>query len=368
MMRARRPLFTPRTPLQREPPLRGSLFEFLAPLAAWFYTRAIGRINRRFDRRKGVVEFDRPVISVGNLSVGGTGKTPMVVHLVRLLRREGHHPAVAMRGYKAGAGQESDEAQTYSRAFPDLPLVARADRTEGLIELFATPEGERADCVVLDDGFQHRKIWRTLDIVLIDATADPFDDDLLPLGWLREPVVCLSRARVIVVTHAESARPEQVRALDERLHAAAPHAIRAVCRHAWTGLRIFTAGEDAEAGVHWLRGKRAAVSCAIGNPMPFVRSVRESVGSDPLAMLVLPDHDPYAPPTLESLLGMLSRARPDALVVTDKDWSKLRRVDPARWPCPVVRPVLTLSFDRGEDDLRRAVLDAVKPRTSDADD
>jgi tetraacyldisaccharide 4'-kinase len=368
MMRARRLLFTPRTPLQREPPLRGSLVEFLAPLAAWFYARAMARINRRYDRRRGVVEFDRPVISVGNLSVGGTGKTPMVVHLVRLLRREGHHPAVAMRGYKAGAGQESDEAQTYARAFPDLPLVARADRTEGLIELFATPEGERVDGVVLDDGFQHRKIWRVLDIVLIDATADPFDDDLLPLGWLREPVESLSRAGVIMVTHAESARPEQVLALVERLGSAAPHAVLGVCRHSWTGLRMFSAGVDSESGVEWLRGKRVAVSCAIGNPMAFVRGVREGVGSDPLAMMVLPDHDPYAPSTVGSLLGMLARARPDALVVTDKDWSKLRGVDPSRWPCPVVRPVLALSFDRGEAELRRAVLEAMKPEASDDDD
>jgi len=109
-------------------PLPGPLGRILSPL----YRASIARINRRFDRGKGVVRFDRAVISVGNISVGGTGKTPMVAWIVRGLIGAGHRPCIAMRGYKGGAG-ESDEEGEYRREFPDVPVVARANRTLGLI-------------------------------------------------------------------------------------------------------------------------------------------------------------------------------------------------------------------------------------------
>src|SRR5881394_190373 len=151
---------------QSRPALRGPL----GPVAAAVYGAAISLRNRRFDRGKGVVTFDRPVVSVGNLSVGGTGKTPMVLHLARVLTEAGHRPCVAMRGYGAADGQKADEAREYHRAIRNLPVVAQPDRTLGLIELFGTEHGSEVDCVILDDGFQHRQIARQYDIVLIDAT------------------------------------------------------------------------------------------------------------------------------------------------------------------------------------------------------
>src|SRR3954465_11700123 len=112
-----------------KPPLPGPIGAAVAAL----YNLGISWRNRRFDREKGVVTFDRPVISVGNLSVGGTGKTPMVLHLMKLLRENGAWPCVAMRGYgqPSGEGLNSDEATIYQRAFPDLPMVAQPNRTEG---------------------------------------------------------------------------------------------------------------------------------------------------------------------------------------------------------------------------------------------
>ena len=204
---------------------------------SWAYSAAIRRINRKFDRGRGVVRFDRAVISVGNLSVGGTGKTPMVKWLARALVEAGHRPCIAMRGYGAGKGQ-SDEAGEYERDLSGVPVVAQANRTLGLIQLFSREhdaDGPHSDVVILDDGFQHRRIARDLDIVLIDATRNPFADRLLPAGWLREPVDSLRRAGAVVITHAESANAAEVTALDRRIaDCRGGEGAVAVCRHVWT--------------------------------------------------------------------------------------------------------------------------------------
>src|SRR5690606_30475631 len=131
----------------------------------------------------------------------------------------GHRPCIAMRGYARGRG-ESDEAAEYRRLFPEVPIVARADRALGLIRQFSAEYdagGPHTDCIVLDDGFQHRQIARDLDIVLIDATHGPCQERLLPAGWLREPVRSLSRAGAVVITHAEAVQPADLTALDRKI-------------------------------------------------------------------------------------------------------------------------------------------------------
>jgi tetraacyldisaccharide 4'-kinase len=345
---------TPEAHLQPpRPPLRGPL----ASLAAGVYGSVIGRRNRRFDSGKGVVTFDRPVISVGNLSVGGTGKTPMVAYLVRLLRAQGCFPCVAMRGYgrPAGEGLDSDEATIYRRQFPDLPIVAQPDRAAGLIGLFGSEEGARVDSIVLDDGFQHRRIARQVDIVLVDATRPPFKDRLLPAGWLREPLSSLKRAHAAVVTHAQAVTRTDAIEVETQLWPHLPKGVVAVCRHAWTGLRV---GEEVVA-TEWLRGKCLYAACAIGNPGPFLAAARDAAGGL-VGATVLRDHAQFAPEEVRTLVDSLRQHQADVLLVTEKDWSKLAVVPPGTWPCPVARPVLDLAFDRQEAELQRLVLDAVR--------
>lgn len=329
----------------------GPLPPALAPLArlmALVYRAAIARVNRRYDRRVGVIELDRPVISVGNLSVGGTGKTPAVMRLLAALRDAGHRPCVAMRGYAPGAsaGADSDEAQEYRRAFPDLPIAARPDRIAALLELFATPQGQSVDCIVLDDGFQHRRLARVLDLVLVDATRSPFRDRLLPAGWLREPVESLARARAIVVTHTESVAGAATSELEAALRRAAPRALIVLARHEWAGLRVLGRdGVTRAEPVEWLRGRRVFAACAIGNPAPFLAELDRRTGLSRAGELVLRDHDPYAPATIGRLLDAARAVGPGgAVVVTSKDWSKLRRVRPDAWPAEVVVPTLEMRW------------------------
>ncbi len=336
------------------PPLPGFVGRALEPL----YALAVARRNRRYDRGRGTVTLDRPVISVGNLSVGGTGKTPMVIHLVRWLISAGRRPCIAMRGYGSARtpGGISDEAAQYQNELGNVPVVAGADRVDGLIRLFATPAGERVDCVVLDDGFQHRKISRQLEVVMIDATRDPFRDRLLPAGWLREPVRSLERARWVVLSHAEASAPGAVYQMGAAIRAIDAGIRVAVTRHTWTELFIETRDGIEVAEVAWLRARNVLAVCGLGNPAPFLAAVEKAVGGRTVDRIVMGDHAPYRDPAIRRVLDAAKGK--DAVVTTAKDWTKLVREPIGHWPCPVVRPHLELAFDAGREDLEREVLAA----------
>jgi tetraacyldisaccharide 4'-kinase len=341
-------------------PLPAAL-RWLGRLAEPLYAYAIGSRNRDFDAGKGVRRLPVPVISVGNLTAGGTGKTPMVLHLARALLGAGRVPCIALRGYvpkgSRGGGVEgiarSDEARVYRAELPHVPLAVGPERFETVSALLSA--GTRVDCVLLDDGFQHRRLARDLDIVLVDASADVFRQRLIPAGWLREPVTSLSRAGAVVITHAELVDSGTLAALErdiERVHARRPVSVVA---HRWSGVAHLVGGADAEHPVEWLRGKRILGVCAIGNPRGFAAALKGVIeglgGMGSMRMIALPDHDPFAPATVRKIADSARQFGAQAIVVTEKDWVKLAPVPAAQWPCPVVRARLRLEFQRGEREL-----------------
>ncbi|MBC7834668.1 MAG: tetraacyldisaccharide 4'-kinase [Phycisphaerales bacterium] len=345
--------------------------------AAWLggplsrvYGAAVARRNLAFEGGRGVMHGGVPVISVGNLSVGGTGKTPMVMLLAQALRREGRRPAVLLRGYRARERDgklESDEAEEYRRALAradagavegacEIPVIVNPERGAALAAYLASPEGRSApiDCAILDDGFQHRRLARDLDIVLVDATRSPFTDSLLPAGWLREPVESLRRALGVVVMHAESVTEEELAELETEIARSHGLPAIAVTRHVWGGLHSAQLGEHL--GVGWLRGKRVVGACAIGNPGPFLCEL--SNHADVRGTVVRRDHDSFGAGARREIRELARRHKAQVIVVTEKDWSKLKHVAVSEWPCPLVRPVLEIAFDRGSAELRAMVLGA----------
>lgn len=346
------------------------------PVPLWFgrivepiYAAAVSRRNASFDSGRGITKLDVPVISVGNLTVGGTGKTPMVMHIVGLLLQAGRSPCIAMRGYRGRGAAGSDEADSYRRVFPDVPVVAQADRIAGVRAVMQAADPSRApiNCVVLDDGFQHRRLARDLDIVLVDASRPVEHDRLLPSGWLREPVRNLKRASEVVITHAEQVSREQLGAIESSIQREHGQQPIAVTSHMWTGLIEGDADNRPRLPLDALLKRRVVACCAIGNPDAFVRSLENncpSAGeSGVVGRMILPDHDPFDAATVDRLIALAKNKQAEAIVVTDKDWSKLRRIAPGRWPCRVLRPVLELSFDRGGAEFERRVLAAATPRT-----
>ena len=141
-----------------------------------------------------------PVVSVGNLSVGGTGKSPFTRRLAEAIIASGGKPAIALRGYRSRSTGGSDEAREYEDSLPDVPILVGADRARTILSALESAPGS-FDCVVLDDGFQHRRLHRDLDIVLVDSSRSDVFGDLLPNGWLREPVTALSRADCVALTN-----------------------------------------------------------------------------------------------------------------------------------------------------------------------
>lgn len=325
------------------------------------YRLAVSWRNARWDAGRDVHALDRPVISIGNLSVGGTGKTPMVRWAIDVLVAAGKSPCIAMRGYRprhAGEGP-SDEAVEYAATRPGIPVIANPDRVAALTAYFASDDGRSTDSVVLDDGFQHRRLARDLDIVLIDATRSPFQDALLPAGWLRESPEAIRRAGAVVVTHAESASPRQIDAALAGVKRIAPSVTVGVCRHAWKALRVWHEGHESIHPVEWMHDHPCFAVCAIGNPAPFLGAIAEH-GDLEAPCLVLGDHAPYLAPMAAKIFDDARMLGAACIVTTEKDWVKLRDHAPLLGGLRVARPVLELAFDRGEDDLRSLVRAAAR--------
>ncbi len=347
-----------RTAIPTEPKVarQSSSLASLALPASWAYRAALRIRNQRYDKGTGVESVDRPVISIGNITMGGTGKSPLVAWAAKALLDTGHKPVIAMRGYRSRSGEQGDEEQEYrQRLGQSASIVASPRRAAALRSYLATPEGAGRDCVILDDGFQHRQLARTLDLVLIDATQNTFDDRVVPAGRLREPLENLRRADGIIITRAESV-DSSLSHLVERYHGRAP---LAWLKHVWTHLDL-AGPETGSADLSWLASKRIVTMFGVGNPEPVEQQVR-STGASIRRRIPVRDHQHY---TEQFLNGELKTACADrwidALVVTPKDWVKLRpMLDWSRWPATVVIPRLEIEFLDGESDLKARIMSAV---------
>lgn len=326
-------------------------------VASRAYLWELGRRNRRFDRGVGVETLAVPVVSVGNLSVGGTGKTPMVRLVCAWLMEAGATPCIAMRGYRAGA-DGSDEARAYQEELDGVAVVAQPDRAAGVRALME--RGTRVDAVVLDDGFQHRRLARQVDIVLLDATRDPFADRALPAGWLRELPGALGRAHAVVVTHAEQAGKGVVDAMIGAALSVNPGLVVAVAEHAWAGLGLVRTGEaDGRAPVDWLRGRLAVAVCAIGNPGAFLEQAERAIGGPVAGRVVLRDHAEYDERAVRRIVAALERSGADVVLTTGKDLVKLRR-QAGTLGVPIAAVDLRMVLTRGEAELRALVLGCLR--------
>lgn len=331
-------------------------------LPSWIYGAAVAARNRRFDAGRDVARLPCPVVSIGNLTLGGTGKTPMVAEVARMLDAAGRRPIVALRGYKSRDGR-SDEAELHRQALPGMPVIVGADRRRAILESgvdLAPPS-----VMILDDGFQHRRLARDLDVVLVDATRPGLDDRLVPAGWLREPVGGLRRADVVIVTRATGV-DHRLASRIEQAHGRPPVAWTS---HAWNSLEVHggTAGPEL-ACMDWLRGRRVATLSGTGHPDSFRAMVREH-GAEELANLPAADHQHYDAAAAARLERAVETAGASCLVTTAKDWVKLGRVWSGRLPAVV--PSLSLRWIEGREaflerllqTIRRVQPNEVVPRT-----
>ena len=340
---------------RRHGPAAGLLRGFLR-VAEFPYSWVVSRRNRDFDSgRRPRHSVAIPVISVGNITLGGTGKTPLVEWLARWFINHQVRVALVSRGYKSAAGSLNDEGQELAQKLPGVPHVQNRDRVAAArqaIEQFGS------QVIILDDGFQHRRIQRDLDIVLLDA-LEPFGfEHVFPRGTLREPLAGLARADFIVLTRADMVDEQERSRIRRVVEKYAPHAAWAECRHAACSL---LAADGHEESLDTLRGKPVAAFCGLGNPSGF-RHTLEQCGYNVVAWREFPDHFAYNQSAIDDLAGWVSSHGAQAAVCTHKDLVKLGVLELAGRPLRAVR--VGLEFAVGQDSLQsrlEKILSDLKP-------
>lgn len=281
------------------------------------YRLAVRLRNDRFNANPARSRrVSKPVISVGNLTTGGTGKTPFVRWLCQYLIGQGRYPAIVSRGYGTRSGP-NDEALELSAELPHVIHVQNPCRYDAAMAVIAAGN---VDCIVLDDGFQHRQLARDLDIVLLDA-LNPFGyDHLLPRGFLREPVESIRRADVIALSRANQVSKGQRETICQKAMQLAPTATWIELEHALDRY-VTPCGDSYPAD--YLNGKRTLAFCGIGNPAAFRETLRQA-GCEVVELIEFPDHHQYTPADFQRIAAQASRHRSvDFLVCTRKDLVKI---------------------------------------------
>ncbi len=287
-------------------------------LAVPFYGTAVAVRNLSFDRGwRRVHRASVPVVSVGNLTTGGTGKTPLVAWLVEELQRGGATPGILSRGYGRKKGEANDEQRMLALLCPDVPHVQMPDRVVGARLLV---EKHGCDLLVLDDGFQHRRLARDLDLVLLDALRPWGYGALLPRGLLREPPSALRRAGLVCLTRVDQCDEAQLQQLTQqvRCHTDAP-----LMEVLFRPTQLRNAGGET-APLSKLQSATLGAVCGIGNPEAFRRTLT-SLGA-PVAesrFWAFPDHHDYNETDQRRLAEWTAREGIELLVVTVKDLVKL---------------------------------------------
>ena len=291
-----------------------------------------------------------PVISVGNITVGGTGKTPVVRWLAQRMRHAGLRPAILLRGYRRDRANLSDEAEMLHATLNDgqsPPVVVHAepDRVAGATCVLR--QHAETNLIILDDGFQHRRIARDFDLVLIDAT-NPFGyDHVLPRGLLREPLAGLRRAGAFILTHADQLtddRRNQLELLLRSYNAAAP---TYRTRHELPGLRSAQRAMTLEPDIDLaeLSRLRFYAAAGIAQPANLDRQLAQ-LGKGYCGGHWFDDHHHYCAADLDQIRRLAKKAGADVIVVTEKDWAKMHRMDGAMdQALPIWRLEMRIAFD-----------------------
>ncbi len=290
----------------------------LLRIAAAAYFVGVNSRNKKFDRGEGITRAKVPVISVGNITVGGTGKTPMVIDLVQRLERPEQEIAVIARGYKAQKGRPGDEELLIRRRAPGATYIANPNRAQGAAEAIRTG----ADVIVLDDGFQHRALARDLDIVLIDATSPFGFDYVLPRGLLREPVQGLQRADVIIVTRCDSATQEVLADIHARLTELADGCPVLSCSHKPSAISQADGTTLSNKPRAFLQGKKVFAFSGLASPHAFEQTIT-SLGATIIASRRYPDHHSYTAGEIRSLINDENSRDVDLFVTSEKDAVKI---------------------------------------------
>jgi tetraacyldisaccharide 4'-kinase len=337
------------------------LLRVLLEMAAIGYSLVVRLRNFLYSRgwlkAQGV---EAAVICVGNITVGGTGKTPLVVWLCNRLATASKC-AILTRGYKSTQNSKLrtqnyfDEPAMLADSCPDARVVVNPDRVAGAAEAIRQ---FGAEVLIMDDGFQHRRLARDLDIIAIDATLPFGYGKMLPAGLLREPVTSLRRAGAVVITRCDQISEPQLSELEEKLRSINPDMIIAKSIHATASLRT-TDNEQIDIGL--LKDEKIFAFCGIGNPNAFLSTVA-ALGSELVGSKVYGDHHNYTDSCLTDICQQAERAGADRVLTTQKDWTKIRCNFESTVPFAYLE--IEIEFLAGQDKLTALIQNTLAGRIS----
>ncbi len=306
------------------------------------------------------------VISVGNLTVGGTGKTPVVIALANTLSARGHRVGVISRGYRRRSTSEilevsdgrsvrgdpeetGDEPYLIARRCPGVAVAVGADRPrvgQYLVDRY------HVEMLVLDDGFQHLALRRDTDLLLLDASAPFGNGYLLPCGRLREPVSAIGRASAVLLTRAgQAGRLEEIKA---RIRAAAPNV--PIWVSDFVPSAVMKVGGEEEEHPRALKGGRVLAVSGIAQPDSF-RRLLEEMGATVAGQCVFPDHHPYSLEDVQRVKLSAERLGVDRIVTTEKDAVKLAHIEElAKHQIEIWAVRIDLAWLEGREEWERVVL------------
>lgn len=292
---------------------------------------------------KRTVSLGRPTISVGNLTTGGTGKTPMVAWIADYLIELGQFPCILLRGYKGGDEAKEHQGRLGDRAYVE-PNPDRVAAAKGVLDADPPPT-----CFLLDDGFQHRRAARDLDLVLIDATNPWGYGSMLPRGLMREPKSALRRADAIIVTRADRVDEQSLAGLDCEIESITGRPPIAHAVHTWVGL--FDEQHQAYP-LSTIADQRVMGVIGLGNPSAFTQMLQQHAG-EVVHCEQYPDHHRYTRKLLLELIALAETAEAQAVITSEKDWVKWAvLLEDEKVALPIYRVDLQMRFTAGEDELK----------------
>ena len=330
---------------------------------------------------------DAAVICVGNITTGGTGKTPLVVWLCSLitqnpkLKTQNCRCAILTRGYKARAHENADfkdEIAIFAESCPEAEVIVNPDRVTGAAEAIDRYD---AKVLIMDDGFQHRRLARDLDIVAIDAT-EPFGyGRMLPAGLLREPVTSLKRAGAVVITRCDQIDGAELNELEQKLLAINPDMVIAKSIHAAVSVKYSVVPViPAKVGIqkdnktmdtclsryddiNQLKSKKIFGFCGIGNPDAFLKTIK-ALGAEVVGSKIYDDHYHYTDRCLAGIYEQAERLGADLILTTQKDWTKVisnfkSQIPDSKSPLPFAYLGIEIKFLAGEDKLTDLIKDTL---------
>lgn len=303
--------------------------------------------HRNFFRLRGGFKAPQPVISIGNITVGGSGKTPLVILLARYLQDNGFKANILIRGYMPGALNDSDEVKMLNEQVPLIPVLAGSNRISSIKKAAGIP----VDVYIADDAFQHWPLLRDMDIVTINA-GNPFGNGhLLPAGILREGLSALKRAHIFVLTKTVQSGDTQV--LSSRLKAINAKALLVESRYKMSSINGVFDNETMPEG--FLNETPVVGFCAIGDPLSFEQILTHS-GARVSRLFNYMDHHVYIREDIQRMAEFCRKQNISVLATTHKDAVKLKDFKDLFGSIRLVYISIQLEITKGSDEFYHKII------------